>query len=229
VTGLTESAVEEKIGSIYREFQNPITTILASAGQIEIRITARGRDAREAEVAIEKLDAQLEGALGQHVFSHGETLEEVVGRLLGEVGKTLSVAESCTGGLIAHRLTEVPGSSTYFERGFITYSNQSKVDLLGVREDLIREHGAVSEQVARAMARGARARGGTDMALAVTGIAGPGGGSPDKPVGLVYVALSDGSCDEVERYQLAGERSRIKRWASQLALNMLRLRLLKKK
>jgi nicotinamide-nucleotide amidase len=227
VTGLTESAVEEKIGNIYREIKNPITTILASAGQIEIHMTGRGRDAREADNAIETLAVQVQAALEHHIFSHGEKLEEVLGRLLGELGKTLSVAESCTGGLIAHRLTEVPGSSRYFERGFITYSNQSKVDLLGVPEDLIREHGAVSEQVARAMARGARERGGTDMALAVTGIAGPGGGSRDKPVGLVYVALSDGAGDEVERYQLPGERFRIKRWASQLALNMLRLHLLK--
>jgi nicotinamide-nucleotide amidase len=137
------------------------------------------------------------------------------------------VAESCTGGLIAHRLTEVPGSSEYFERGFVTYSNQSKVDLLEVPLELIREHGAVSEPVARAMARGARTRAGVDIALAVTGIAGPEGGSPEKPVGLVFVALSDTVGEEVERYQLPGGRSRIKRWTSQLALNLLRLRLMK--
>jgi nicotinamide-nucleotide amidase len=228
VTGLTESAVEEKIGEFYRELDNPRTTILSSAGQIEINMTAKGRDAAEADGSIETLLGRFRGALGRHIFSEsGETLEQVVGHLLKEAGTTLAVAESCTGGLIAHRLTEVAGSSAYFEQGFITYSNQSKVDLLGVPPELIREHGAVSEPVARAMARGARKRAGVDIAIAVTGIAGPGGGSPEKPVGLVFVAVSDTVGEKVERYQLPQGRSRIKRWTSQLALNLLRLRLMK--
>jgi nicotinamide-nucleotide amidase len=228
VTGLTESAVEEKIGEFYRELDNPRTTILSSAGQIEIHLTAKGRDAAEADGSIETLLGRFRGALGRHIFSEsGETLEQVVGHLLKEAGTTLAVAESCTGGLIAHRLTEVAGSSAYFEQGFITYSNQSKVDLLGVPLELIREHGAVNEPVARAMARGARKRAGVDIAIAVTGIAGPGGGSPEKPVGLVFVAVSDAVGEEVERYQLPQGRSRIKRWTSQLALNLLRLRLMK--
>jgi nicotinamide-nucleotide amidase len=220
--------VEEKIGEFYRELDNPRTTILSSAGQIEINMTAKGRDAAEADGSIETLLGRFRGALGRHIFSEsGETLEQVVGHLLKEAGTTLAVAESCTGGLIAHRLTEVAGSSAYFEQGFITYSNQSKVDLLGVPPELIREHGAVSEPVARAMARGARKRAGVDIAIAVTGIAGPGGGSPEKPVGLVFVAVSDTVGEKVERYQLPQGRSRIKRWTSQLALNLLRLRLMK--
>jgi PncC family amidohydrolase len=120
----------------------------------------------------------------------------------------------------------VPGSSAYVERGFVTYSNESKVELLGVATDLIDEHGAVSEQVACAMATGARKRSGTDIALAVTGIAGPGGGSEDKPVGLVFIAMADEEGETVEKHQLPGGRSRIKWWTSQLALNLLRLRLL---
>jgi nicotinamide-nucleotide amidase len=226
VTGLTESAVEEKIGPLYRELDNPRTAILASSGQIEIHLTARGRDTSEADEALRELAGRIRAALGQHVFSErGEPIEQVLGRLLLEKGQTLSVAESCTGGLITHRLTEVPGSSAYLECGFVTYSNESKVEQLGVAMDLIDEHGAVSEQVARAMATGARKRSGTDIALAVTGIAGPGGGSEDKPVGLVFIAVADEEGEAVERYQLPGGRSRIKLWTSQLALNLLRLRL----
>jgi nicotinamide-nucleotide amidase len=229
VAGLTESAVEEAIGHLYRKRDNPRTAILASAGQIEIHLTARSRHPSGAEDLLDELAGRIRAALGQHVFSElGETLEQVLGRLLLKAGKTVSVAESCTGGLISHRLTDVPGSSAYFERGYVTYSNESKVELLGVPMDLILSHGAVSEQVARSMATGARERGRSDIALAVTGIAGPGGGSVDKPVGLVFIAVADEKGETVERYRLPGGRSRIKLWTSQLALNMLRLRLLER-
>lgn len=227
VAGLPESSVEQRIGSIYRECQNPRTTILASAGQVEIRLIAHGMSALEADGAAEKLAARLRKVLGSHVFSEsGQDLEQVLGQMLRRSSRTIAVAESCTGGLIAHRVTEVPGSSAYFERGFVTYSNRSKVELLGVPEALIQEHGAVSEQVARAMAKGARERAGTDLGLAVTGIAGPDGGSDDKPVGLVYIALSDNEEDRVKRFHLPGSRAEMKRWTSQLALNLVRLRLL---
>lgn len=227
VAGLPESSVEQRISSIYRECRNPRTTILASAGQVEIRLVAHGKTALEADETAEKLATRLREILGSHIFSEsGEGLEHVLGQMLQRSSRTIAVAESCTGGLIAHRVTEVPGSSAYFERGFVTYSNRSKVELLGVSEALIQEHGAVSEQVARAMAKGARERAGTDLGLAVTGIAGPAGGSNDKPVGLVYIALSDSKEDRVKRFHLPGSRGEMKRWASQLALNLVRLRLL---
>ena len=227
VAGLPESAVEERIGPIYRDIDNPRTGLLASGGQIEIRLTACGRDANQAEAKLEKLVSPIRNALGQYLFSDsGETLEQVVGLLLTAAAKTLSVAESCTGGLITHRLTEVPGSSTYLERGFVTYSNGSKMALLGVPEELIERDGAVSESVARAMARGARERADTDLALAVTGIAGPSGGSAEKPVGLVYIAIGDERGEDVRRFQFPGGRSRVKQWTAQAALNLLRLKLL---
>lgn len=225
--GLPESSVEEKIRSIYREMKNPRTTILSSGGQVEVRLTARGGSTEEAVELNEKLKKRIRRALGRHIFSeHGETLEEIVGGLLRRERRTISVAESCTGGLITHRLTETAGSSDYFERGFVTYSNESKVEMLGVPEVLLGEEGAVSEAVALAMARGARERSGTDLGLAVTGIAGPQGGTSEKPVGLVFVALSEDQGEQVHRYLLSGGRSQIKAWTAQLALNLLRLRLL---
>jgi nicotinamide-nucleotide amidase len=227
VAGLPESAVEEKIGPIYSGVKNPQTSLLASGGQVEIRLTARGESFDEAGSLLEELRVRIRTALGHHIFSEdGELLEEVVGRLLTVTKKTISIAESCTGGLITHRLTEVAGSSRYLERGYVTYSNESKVQLLGVPEKLLTEGGAVSEDVALAMARGVRHASGTDLGLAVTGIAGPGGGSAEKPVGLVYVALSDGNVEKAHRYLLPGNRSQVKSWTAQLALNLLRMRLL---
>jgi nicotinamide-nucleotide amidase len=227
VAGLPESSVEEKIGHIYSGVKNPQTSLLASGGQVEIRLTARGESPEEAGRLLDEMKASIRDTLGYHIFSeNGERLEEVVGRLLSQTNRTISIAESCTGGLITHRMTEVAGSSRYFERGYVTYSNESKVELLGVPEKLIAEAGAVSEDVALAMARGVRQASGTDLGLAVTGIAGPGGGTSEKPVGLVYAALSDGQTDEAHRYMLPGNRSHVKTWTAQLALNLLRLRLL---
>ncbi len=227
IAGLPESSVEEKIGPIYSNVKNPQTSILASGGQVELRLTARDESFDEAGKIIEELKAPIRTALGHHIFSEcGERLEEVVGRLLTRAGKTISIAESCTGGLITHRMTGVAGSSNYFERGLVTYSNASKVELLGVPEKLLVERGAVSEEVVLAMAHGVRELSGTDLGLAVTGIAGPHGGSPEKPVGLVYVGLSDEKGEKAHRYLLPGNRYQIKTWTAQLALNLLRLRLL---
>lgn len=227
VAGLPESSVEEKIGPVYSGVKNPQTSLLASGGQVEIRLTSRGEGLDEASRLLEEIKVPIRAALGHHIFSEdGERLEEVVGRLLTQTNKTISIAESCTGGLITHRITEVAGSSRYFECGYVTYSNESKVELLGVSEKLLAEEGAVSEDVALAMARGVRQASRTDLGLAVTGIAGPGGGSAEKPVGLVYVAISDGRIDKAQRYMLPGNRSHVKTWTAQLALNMLRLRLL---
>ena len=227
VAGMGESAVDEKIAPIYSRYENPQTTILFNSSEIEIHLRAHGRTEDEAESLLDDLALKLEKELGNSVFSfRGETMEEVVGRRLEITGFTLAVAESCTGGLIAERLTNVPGSSKYFIEGVVTYSNESKTRLLGVDKKLIGDHGAVSKEVARDMARGVRHRAKTDFGLAVTGIAGPGGGTEEKPVGLVYVALADESHTEHKRLKLPGDRELIRWRASQAALDMLRRRLI---
>lgn len=227
VSGMGESAVDEKIAPIYSQFENPQTTILFNSSEIEIHLRAHGRTEDEAEALLDHLSLKIEKELGNSVFSfRGETMEEVVGRRLAITGFTLSVAESCTGGLIAQRLTNVLGSSAYFIEGVVTYSNESKTRLLGVDKKLIREHGAVSQQVARDMARGVRHRAKTDFGLAVTGVAGPDGGTEEKPVGLVYIALADDAHTEHKRLKLPGDRELIRWRASQAALDMLRRRLI---
>src|SRR2546421_130034 len=225
VAGLGESAVDEKIAPIYTKYENPQTTILFNSSEIEIHLRAHGRTEADAEALLDDLSLKIEEALGNSVFSfRGETMEEVLGRRLSITGFTLAVAESCTGGLIAQRLTNVPGSSKYFIEGVVTYSNESKTRLLGVDKELIREFGAVSQQVARDMARGVRHRANTDFGLAVTGIAGPDGGTKEKPVGLVYIALADDAHSEHKRLMLPGDREMIRWRASQAALDMLRRR-----
>ena len=227
VAGMGESAVDEKIAPNYTRYQNPQTTILFNSSEIEIHLRAHGRTEADAEALLDDLSLKIEEALGNSVFSfRGETMEEVVGRRLSITGFTVAVAESCTGGLIAQRLTNVPGSSKYFIEGAVTYSNESKTRLLGVDKELIREFGAVSQQVARDMARGVRHRAHTDFGLAVTGIAGPDGGTKDKPVGLVYIALADDAHTEHKRLMLPGDRELIRWRASQAALDMLRKRLI---
>ena len=227
VSGMGESAVDEKIAPIFSQYENPLTTILFNSSEIEIHLRAHGRTEDEAEALLDDLSLKIEKQLGNSVFSfRGETMEEVVGRRLAITGFTLSVAESCTGGLIAQRLTSVPGSSAYFTEGLVTYSNESKTRLLGVDKKLIREHGAVSKEVARDMARGVRHRAKTDFGLAVTGVAGPDGGTEEKPVGLVYFALADDAHTEHKRLQLPGDRELIRWRASQAALDMLRRRLI---
>jgi nicotinamide-nucleotide amidase len=227
VAGLGESAVDEKIAPIYTQYENPQTTILFNQSEIEIHLTARGRTEAEAEVLLDRLSEQLEERLGNAVFSFaGEKMEEVVGLKLTVGGYTLSIAESCTGGLIAQRLTEVPGSSKYFVEGVVAYSNDAKTRTLGVDPALILENGAVSAPVARAMAEGIRERAQTDFGLSITGIAGPGGGSEEKPVGLVYIALADDVQTKTRKLQIPGDRQLIRWRASQAALDLLRRRLI---
>jgi nicotinamide-nucleotide amidase len=228
VAGLPESLVEQSIGATYQAYENPVTTILASAGQVEIRLTARERSAAAADARNEELAAKLRDILGEALFSEREeSLEAVVGSLLLESGMRIAVAESITGGLIAHRITEVPGASRYFDTGFVTYGNESKTALLGVPPDLFRTVGAVSDEVAIAMARGSLERAGADIALSVTGIAGPGGGSAEKPVGLVYIGVATKSAARAERRVFPGERGQVKRWTAQVALDLARLELLR--
>src|SRR5215212_916719 len=223
VAGMGESAVDEKIAPVYTQYKNPQTTILFNRSEIEIHLTAQAKTEAEAELLLDGLAGQIEERLGDSVFAfRGEKMEEVVGLRLAVGGFTLATAESCTGGLIAHRLTEVPGSSSYFMEGVVTYSNEAKTRLLGVPEELIERHGAVSAEVAEAMAEGVKRRAGVDFGLAVTGVAGPGGGTQEKPVGLVYVALSDDAHTEHRRLMLPGDRHLIRWRASQAALDLLR-------
>ena len=233
VTGRTESHVDEAAYPVYSRWRSgpvPIeTSILASLGQIELHLAARGATEDAAVRALDAVTAELAGVLGRDlVSSDGSRLEAVVGRMLRERAARVAVAESCTGGLVASRLTDVAGSSAYVQAGWVVYSNDAKVALLGVDAASIAAHGAVSEPVALALAAGARARAGVEYGIAVTGIAGPGGGSADKPVGTVYVALAgpDG-LQRVRRLSLPGEREQVKFQSSQAALDLLRRALLR--
>ena len=227
VAGMGESAVDERIAPVYTQYKNPQTTILFNNTEIEIHLTAQGKTEQEAELLLDGLAGQIEERLGDSIFAfRGEQMEEVVGLRLAVNGFTLACAESCTGGLVAHRLTEVPGSSNYFMEGVVTYSNEAKTRLLGVPAELIERHGAVSAEVAEAMAVGVKRRAATDFGLSVTGIAGPGGGTPEKPVGLVYISLADDAHTEHRRIMLPGDRHLIRWRASQAALDLLRRRLI---
>jgi nicotinamide-nucleotide amidase len=196
---------------------------------VEIHLLASSEASQvRAEEKLRRFKSRLLGRLKSHIFSKsGESLEQVVGSLLRKKTKTLAVAESCSGGLISHRLTNVPGSSDYFLEGVVAYSNAAKADLLAVPLGLIERHGAVSLPVARAMARGIRKRARADIGLAVTGIAGPSGGSADKPVGLVFTALAWSGGTEVKEDLFLGMREQVKFQAAQKALDMTRRHLLR--
>jgi nicotinamide-nucleotide amidase len=223
IASMGESDVEQVVAPLYKTFANPRTTILGGAGQTELHLTAEGSSVEEADALLEELAAGIRALLPGRIYSEdGRELPEVVAALLRERGLSLALAESCTGGLLASRLTSVPGASEFLDRGYVTYSNQAKVDLLGVDPKLIEAHGAVSEGVARAMAEGARRAAGADLAVAVTGIAGPGGETPGKPVGLVFLALAGALGDRVRRAQFPGDRERVRRQAAQAGLEMIR-------
>ena len=226
-TGLAESALWEKTGPAEQFEQGVSIASLPSHLGVRIRLTARGTDRDQLVFNLGRAEAGLRKHLDTWIFSvDDETLEERVGNLLRERGRTLALAESCTGGLIASRITRIAGSSDYFLQGMVTYSNAAKISRLGVPAELIDAHGAVSEPVARAMAQGARATTGADIAVSVTGIAGPGGGSEEKPVGLTFICVSDAKGEWVERHVFHQDRARNQDRAAQAALNLLRLRLL---
>ncbi len=223
VVGLPESEVDHRIAPLYRPYQNPTTTILACPGAIEVHLRARAASESEGDALLDDLGDKIEMALGDHVFSaRGESLEEVVGIYLVMKQQTLAVAESCTGGLLSERLTRIPGSSDFFLGGVVCYSNKLKTKLAGVPADWIEQHGAVSGVVAQAMSEGIRKRAGASLGVGVTGIAGPGGGLVEKPVGLVFIGLSDSRSTTVRQFQFPGTRERIRQWASQMALEMIR-------
>jgi len=221
-----ESLVNEKIRHLMDRDANPLVGLLVSGGVISVKFTAAAESQEAAAALIAPVREEVEELLGEQVFGHGDdTLEQVVARELERTGCTVAVAESCTGGLIGHYLTQVPGISDYFLEDLVTYSNEAKVDLLGVSPDAIRSVGAVSEEVAAAMAEGVRARSGADVAISTTGIAGPGGGSEAKPVGLVYMGLASEQGTVVERFTFVGDRAVVKDRAAKAALDMLRLHL----
>lgn len=228
VSGIGESAVDEAIAPIYKTYGTVETSILFNRSEIEVNLAAKAESETEAEKTLEELAGKIVEQLGIAVFAtNGELMEEIVGKFLTESGKTLAVAESCTGGLIGERLTDVSGASAYFMEGATTYSNEAKTRTLDVSGDLIKAHGAVSAEVAEAMAKGMRERAATDYAISVTGIAGPNGGSEEKPVGTVFIGYADESCVKSLKLNLPGDRYLIRWRASQAALDYLRRQILK--
>lgn len=226
IVGLPESEVDHRIAPLYKLFKDVATTILAVMGSIEVHLRARAATDQEAEARLSALGDKIELALGDHVYStKGESMEEVVGMYMVMRQKTVAVAESCTGGLLAERLTRISGSSNYFLGGAVCYSNELKTRLAGVPADLIQTHGAVSKPVAQAMAEGVRARSGAAIGVGITGVAGPNGGTPDKPVGLVFISLADERGTQVREFHFPGSRDRVRHWASQMALEMMRRRI----
>lgn len=227
IAGRAESAVEQVAQPIYSTWRNwtpaVSTSILASPGQVELHFSVQADSAEHGQATLDRAEAEMMAALGHDVYStDGRRLEEVVGAELQAKGLTVACAESCTGGLVTSRLTDVAGSSVYVDRAVVTYSNRAKVELLGVPQALLDEHGAVSEPVAVAMAEGMRRRSGVDVAIAVTGIAGPGGGTPTKPVGTVCIAVSSAFGHRAQTFQFPGNRTAVKFQSSQMALVLLR-------
>jgi nicotinamide-nucleotide amidase len=229
VSGMGESAVDELISPIYKEYTNVQTTILFNKSEIEVHLAAKADTRDEADNMLAELTLKLQAKLGIALYAeNGESLEEVIGQMLKAAGKTLSLAESCTGGLIAERITDIAGSSAYFIEGAVTYSNDAKVCTLNVPQEVLDEHGAVSAETAEAMARGIRERAGTDYGISVTGIAGPGGGSEEKPVGLVFIGYADEKEIRSYRMTIPGDRFLIRWRTSQAALDLLRRKMMKK-
>jgi len=226
VTGLSAAEVEERLGSWLGKEGDVSVSCAPVEADVHVRLLGRGATRALANAALQPVEAEVRAALGVDCYGQDEDLlETVVGRLLLAHGFTVSVAESCTGGLLGNRLTNIAGSSRYIERGVIVYSNRAKEELLGVPEPLLRAHGAVSEPVARAMAEGVCRISGSPCGLAVTGIAGPDGGSAEKPVGTVYIGCATPEGIEVRRCRFDGDRVAIKWQSSQTALDMLRRRL----
>jgi nicotinamide-nucleotide amidase len=227
ITGIGESACDARVAPIYKRFANVGTTILAAPGEIQLHLRTSAETEEAADKRLDELVGQIETELGDHVYSdNGDSLEQIVSYFLQMRNATVSVAESCTGGLVAERLTSISGSSRYFIGGAVVYSNQLKMQLANVPQDLLEVYGAVSEPVARALAEGIRTKCGTTLGIGVTGIAGPSGGTAEKPVGLVFHALASDSGTEVVKRNFPGDRSRIRWFASQQALDMVRRKLM---
>jgi nicotinamide-nucleotide amidase len=223
ITGLPESEVEQRVSPLYALYPDTETTILASPPGIQLHPRVWSHDPAKANQILDEMVKRMALALGEHLYStNGEAMEEVVARMLTENRATIAVAESCTGGLLAERLTNIPGSSSYFLGGVVCYSNELKSALVDVPAELIESKGAVSPEVALALAEGIRKRTGATIGVGVTGIAGPGGGTPEKPVGLVHIGIADERGPRERRFQFPGDRERIRMHASQTALDSVR-------
>lgn len=223
VAGIGESDLDQLIAPVYKKYANPVTTILAAPGDVQVHLRARCTTPEECEVLLAEVGDPVAELLGDRIYStNGDPLEAVVGQLLREGGMTLSVAESCTGGMLAERITSVAGASDYFAGGFLTYTYEQKTALLGVDAELLRVHKAVSEPVAKAMAAAVRARTGSSIGVSVTGVAGPGQGGETEPVGVVFIGLAHSTGASARRVQLFGDRNRVRTMAAQTALDTLR-------
>jgi nicotinamide-nucleotide amidase len=223
VAMMGESDCDQRVAPIYRRFTDVQTTILAGAGEIQLRLTARADSQEAAQTRVDELAGLLEDELDDFVYStQGESLEQIVGYFLQMRGANIAVAESCTGGMLGERITKVSGSSRYFVGGAIVYDNEMKTLFANVPPMLIAQYGAVSKEVATAMAEGIREECRATVGVGITGVAGPTGGTEEKPVGLIYVAVADGKRTEVVERKVPGDRDRIRWWATQQALDMVR-------
>ncbi|HET7891290.1 MAG TPA: competence/damage-inducible protein A [Candidatus Sulfotelmatobacter sp.] len=224
---LGESAVDARVAPIYKRYTDVETTILAGAGEIELHFKTRAATLDAAQRRVDEVAGVVEDELDDAVYSrNGESLEQIVGYWLQMRNATVAVAESCTGGLLAERLTSISGSSRYFLGGAVVYSNTLKTELAGVPAEMIDRHGAVSREVAAALAEGIRYRCESTLGVGITGVAGPGGGTAEKPVGLVFHAVANDRGTEVVQRNFPGDRKRIRRFASTMALDMLRKKLM---
>jgi len=224
---LGESTVDARVSPIYKRYPDVETTILAGGGEIELHFKSRGASLDAAQARADEVAGLVEDELEDAVFSrNGESLEQIVGYWLQMRNASVAVAESCTGGLLAERITSISGSSRYFLGGAVVYSNQLKTDFAGVPEDMIHRHGAVSREVAAALAEGIRYRCESTLGVGITGVAGPAGGTAEKPVGLVFHAVASDSGTEVIQRNFPGDRKRIRRFASTMALDIVRKKLM---
>ncbi len=227
--GIGESAAALKIDNLIKNRTNPTVAPYAKDAEVTFRVTALAENETRAKELLAPVIEEIYRELGEYIYAEGDgaTMEETVVKLLKKKGKTLATAESCTGGLIGEKITSVPGSSEVYGFGFITYANEAKERLLGVKRETLEAYGAVSPETAAEMAEGARRNSGADIAVAVTGIAGPGGGTPEKPVGLVYVGVSSENGTNTVRLELSGNRDKVRQRTCMNALNLVRKELLR--
>jgi nicotinamide-nucleotide amidase len=227
-TGIPESFLFQQLGNLDELLEGAKLAFLPAPTGVRLRISVQESDSHTAEGKIQQVEKRIRAKAEKYIYGvENEELEQVIGRMLTEKKLTIAVAESCTGGLITDKITDVPGSSNYFERGVIAYSNQSKTEILKVPKELIEKHGAVSSEVAKAMAAGVRQIADTDIGVSTTGIAGPTGGSPEKPVGLVWIGFSDRNETLAMKFNFGDDRRRVKERAAQAALELVRRRLLR--
>lgn len=223
IFGIGESTMETMILDLIENQENPSIAPYCMEEGLILRITARAREEKAADALIDSLEKKVRERLGEYIYAaNHQSMEAVVVEALKKKDYTLAVAESCTGGMVSARITNIPGASEIFPLSIITYSEKSKITFLGVLEETVKQYGPVSEETAIAMAKGIRKKGKTTMGLSITGIAGPGGGTPDKPVGLVHMALDFNGQIYHEKKYLIGDRNRIRKYAAKHALNLIR-------